>query len=74
MEDSRDFTRREYLQAAKRWSAAVVSLALGGFIGSPSAQAGSWVNGGGWINGAGGWINRGGSWGNSSAGGWINRR
>ena len=89
MDDVRDFSRREFLRASKRWSGAVVSLVIAGGLTSGDASAqgswvnrygggwanggGSWVNRAGWINGAGGWLNRGGSWANGSGGSWVNR-
>lgn len=88
MDNLRHVSRRDFLQGAKRWSSAVVTLALAGMMGEAASGqaswvnrygggwvngAGGWVNRSGWINGAGGWVNRGGSWGNGSAGSWVNR-
>jgi len=71
MGDIRDTTRREFLLGAKRWSAAVTALALGGVVATPSTSS-AWVNGT-WANRAAAWVNRyGGAWVNKSAG-WVNR-
>jgi hypothetical protein len=76
MDESRDSTRREFLQAAKRWSGTVATLALtGGIIGSITPAASAWVNGS-WANRSGGWVNHyggGGAWINGGGGGWVNR-
>ncbi len=86
-EDQEKITRRNFLQGAKGWSAAVVALAL--TQGATSSEAeptfgGGWLNrrggGGGWLNnrgGGGGWLNNrgGGGWlNNRGGGGWLNRR
>jgi hypothetical protein len=79
-----EVSRRDFLQAAKGWSAAVAALVLATAPdGAPPAAAwvnAGWVNrrggGGGWINGAGGWVNRAGGWinGAGGGGGWVNTR
>jgi hypothetical protein len=75
MDESRDSTRREFLQGVKRWSAAVAALAItGGTLDGRGNTAAAWVNGT-WANRSAGWVNRyggGGAWVNG-AGGWVNR-
>ena len=71
-------SRRDFLAGLRKWSAAVIGVAVAGSVLLPGeAAAQSWVNGrGGWVNGAGGgWVNRGGSWINGGGGGtaWANR-
>ena len=67
-------SRRDFLAGLRKWSVAVIGVAVvGGLLLPEEAQAG-WVNGrGAWINGHGGggasWVNRGG--GGAS---WVNRR
>jgi len=72
-------SRRDFLVGLRKWSAAVIGVAVAGAVFLPGGivQAG-WVNGrgggGGWINGGGGgggWVNRGGGGGGGS---WVNRR
>ena len=74
MDDARDFSRREFLRASKRWSGAVVGLVIAGGMAPDNASAqGVWVNsyGGGWVNHV-GWANGGGVWVNRAGGGWLN--
>jgi hypothetical protein len=70
------FTRRDFLQVAKKWSkAVVVGVLAGGAAVMPGRADAAWLNrrGGGWANrGGSAWINRrGGGWMNSW-GGWYN--
>jgi len=64
-------SRRDFLLSVKRWSKAVVGLAVAGAAFEPGA-AQAWVNGA-WVDSRGGWSNRGGVWVNGSGGGWNNR-
>ena len=64
-------SRRDFLLSVKRWSKAVVGLAVAGAAFEPGV-AHAWVNGG-WVDSRGGWSNRGGVWVNGSGGGWNNR-
>jgi hypothetical protein len=70
-------SRRDFLAGLRKWSAAVIGVAVAGSVLLPGeAAASGWVNGrGSWVNGGGGgWVNRGGSWINGpGAGGWYNR-
>jgi hypothetical protein len=87
IEEQQMLSRRDFLAGLRKWSAAVIGVAVAGSVLLPGESASGWVNSrGGWINGGGGgWINRrttwvngggGGGWVNRSAGGgsWINRR
>ena len=78
-------TRREFLQAARGWSAIAAAVVAGMTSSATPAEAGGWAVGGrggsaGWVNGArggGGWVNgaRGGGWVNGHGGyggGWVN--
>ena len=80
-------TRRDFLSGLRKWSAAVIGVALVGGVLLPGEANAGWVNGrGSWVNGGGGgiawanrgvaWTNRGASWINRSGGGgsWVNRR
>ena len=80
-------TRRDFLSGLRKWSAAVIGVALVGGVLLPGEANAGWVNGrGSWVNGGGGgiawanrgvaWANRGASWINRSGGGgsWVNRR
>jgi hypothetical protein len=85
-EEAQQMGRRLFLQSVGKWSGAAIAAALGGTWVVPSARAavwvnrrvyggGAWVNGVGWVNGAGGWINRS-AWVNRRAyggGTWVNR-
>lgn len=72
-------SRRDFLAGLRKWSAAVIGVAVAGSVLLPGeAATQSWVNGrGGWVNRAGGgsWVNRGGTWVNGGGGGsvWANR-
>jgi hypothetical protein len=83
-EENELLSRRDFLQSLKKWSQIVIgSVALGGLVEGPEAEAGwvnsrgSWVNGhggGGWANRGASWVNGGGGWLNGGGGGgWINR-
>lgn len=82
-------SRRDFLLSVKRWSKAVVGLAVAGSA-FQSGVVHAWVNGGwvdsrggwsnavAWANGHAGWSNRGGVWVNAAGwpnhgGGWGNR-
>ena len=78
-EEQLQLSRRDFLAGLRKWSAAVIGVAVVGGIMAPAETDAGWINGrGGWLNavGGGGWINRGGSWINGHVGGgsWINRR
>jgi hypothetical protein len=69
-------SRRDFLAGLRKWSAAVIGVAVAGSVFLPGETASGWVNGrGSWVNGSGGgWVNRGGSWVNGGGGGsWYNR-
>ena len=70
-------SRRDFLSGLRKWSAAVIGVALAGCVLLPAEANAGWVNGrGSWVNhGGGGWVNRGGSWVNGGGGGiaWANR-
>jgi hypothetical protein len=70
-------SRRDFLAGLRKWSAAVIGVAVAGAVLLPGETASGWVNGrGSWVNGGGGgWVNRGGSWINGGGGGsaWANR-
>jgi len=76
-EEQRLFSRRDFLTGLRKWSAAVIGVAVAGAVLLPGETTSGWVNGrGSWINGGGGgWVNRGGSWINGGGGGvaWANR-
>lgn len=67
--------RRDFLAGLRKWSAAVIGIAVAGSVLLPGEPSSGWINSrGSWINGgAGGWVNRGGSWVNGGGGGWYNR-
>lgn len=88
-EERQMLSRRDFLVGLRKWSTAVIGVAVAGAVLLPGESASGWVNSrGGWINGGGGgWVNRkttwvnggggGGAWVNRSGGGggaWINRR
>ena len=73
-------TRRDFLTGLRKWSAAVIGVALAGEILTQTHAQGAWVNGrgGAWANGGRAWANRGGgggAWVNGGGGGgaWANR-
>jgi len=70
-------SRRDFLSGLRKWSAAVIGVALAGGVFLPENVNAGWVNSrGSWVNGrSGGWVNRGGSWVNGGGGGvaWANR-
>lgn len=76
-EEQRLLSRRDFLAGLRKWSAAVIGVAVAGPVLLPGeADASGWVNNrGSWVNGhGGGWVNRGGSWVNGGGGGaWYNR-
>jgi hypothetical protein len=90
IEDQKLVSRRDFLSGLRKWSAAVIGVAIAGAVLVPGKTASGWVNGrGGWVNGAGGgggswanrgatWANRGAAWANRAGGGgggsWVNRR
>ena len=77
-------SRRDFLAGLRKWSAAVIGVAVAGAVMLPGETASGWVNGrgswvnghgGGWINhggGGGSWYNRGATWANRGAS-WANR-
>ena len=80
-------SRRNFLAGLRKWSTAVIGVAVVGGVLLPEEVDAGWVNrGGSWINGGGGgvawanrgiaWANRGIAWANRSGGGgsWVNRR
>ena len=85
-EEQRLLSRRDFLAGLRKWSAAVIGVAVAGSVLLPGETAaagwvngrGSWVNGGGgggWVNrsgGGGSWYNRGVAWANRGAS-WANR-
>jgi hypothetical protein len=77
IEEQRLVSRRDFLSGLRKWSGAVIAVALVGGVLSPDEAKAGWVNGrGSWVNGGGGgWVNRGGSWVNGGGGGvaWANR-
>jgi len=76
-EDQRLVTRRDFLAGLRKWSTAVIGVAVAGSVLLPAETAFGWVNSrGGWINGGGGgWVNRATTWVNGGGGGvaWANR-
>ena len=72
-------SRRDFLAGLRKWSAAVIGVAVCGAVLLSEEEAAGWVNHrGSWINGAGagGWINRRTTWVNGAGGGggaWVNR-
>jgi len=80
-------SRRDFLSGLRKWSVAVIGVAVAGPVFLAADDAAGWINSrGSWMNGVGGgWINRnttwinghggGGAWVNRAGGGaWINRR
>jgi hypothetical protein len=76
-EEQRLVSRRDFLAGLRKWSAAVIGVAVAGSVLLPGETTSGWVNGrGSWINGGGGgWINRKTTWVNGGGGGvgWVNR-
>ena len=76
-EERKLVTRRDFLSGLRKWSAAVIGVAVAGGVLLRGETASGWVNGrGGWINGGGGgWLNRATTWVNGGGGGgaWVNR-
>jgi hypothetical protein len=74
--DQRLVSRRDFLAGLRKWSAAVIGVAVAGAVLLPGEMASGWVNGrGSWVNGhGGGWVNRSTTWVNGGGGGaWYNR-
>ena len=74
LEERLMLSRRDFLAGLRKWSTAVIGIAVAGTVLLPGESASGWVNGrGAWVNGGGG----GGSWVNRSGGGgggsWYNR-
>jgi len=69
--------RRDFLRGLRKWSAAVIGVALVGGVLLPEEAEAGWVNSrGSWVNhGGGGWANRATTWVNGNGGGiaWANR-
>lgn len=76
-DEQRLLNRRDFLSGLRKWSAAVIGVAVVGGILLPEEARAGWVNGrGGWVNGGGGgWVNRKTTWVNGGGGGvaWANR-
>lgn len=75
-EEQRLLSRRDFLAGLRKWSAAVIGVAVAGAVLLPGETTSGWLNSrGSWVNahGGGGWVNRGGSWINGGGGGWANR-
>jgi len=72
LEERRMLSRRDFLAGLRKWSTAVIGVAVAGSVLLPGENASGWVNGrGAWVNGAGGggsWVNR-----STGGGGWYNR-
>jgi hypothetical protein len=78
VDERRLVSRRDFLSGLRKWSSAVIGVALVGGVLLPGEADAGWVNSrGSWVNGGGGsWVNRGGSWINGHGGGgasWVNR-
>jgi len=88
-EDRTLVSRRDFLAGLRKWSAAVIGVAVAGAVLLPGETASGWVNsrgppftqvGGAWVNRATTWVNGGGGgggWVNRAGGGggaWVNRR
>ena len=77
LERQKVLTRRDFLAGLRKWSAAVIGVAVAGELLKPESVQAGWINSRGtWVNGGGGgWVNRGGSWLNGRGGGagWVNR-
>ncbi len=76
-EERKLVTRRDFLVGLRKWSTAVIGLAVAGAALLPGETASGWVNSRGtWVNGGGGgWVNRKTTWVNGGGGGvgWVNR-
>lgn len=74
-EQQRLLSRRDFLAGLRKWSAAVIGVAVAGSVLLPGETAAGWVNSrGSWVNGhGGGWVNRATTWVNGGGGGWYNR-
>jgi hypothetical protein len=75
-EDQKLVTRRDFLAGLRKWSTAVIGVAVAGAVLLPGETTSGWVNSrGAWINGGGGgWVNRATTWVNGAGvGGWYNR-
>lgn len=77
IDEKRTVSRRDFLVGLRKWSIAVIGIAVAGPVFLTGDSASAWVNTrGSWINrGGGGWINRNTTWVNGSGGGgaWVNR-
>jgi hypothetical protein len=76
-DEQKFLNRRDFLTSLRKWSAAVIGVAVVGGVLLPEEVKAGWVNGrGGWVNGGGGggtaWANRGAAWANRGAT-WANR-
>lgn len=75
-EEQQLLSRRDFLAGLRKWSAAVIGVAVAGSVLLPGETVSGWVNGrGAWVNGGGGagWVNRKTTWVNGGGGGWYNR-
>ena len=78
-EEQKLLSRRDFLSGLRKWSAAVIGVAVVGGVLLPDEANAGWVNGrGAWVNGhggGGGWVNRATTWVNGGGGGvaWANR-
>ena len=76
-EERKLVSRRDFLAGLRKWSAAVIGVAVAGAVFLPGETASGWVNSrGSWVNrGGGAWVNRATTWVNGGGGGgaWVNR-
>lgn len=74
-EERQMLSRRDFLSGLRKWSTAVIGVAVAGAVFLPGESTSGWLNSrGGWINGGGGgWVNRATTWVNGGGGGWYNR-
>src|SRR6201991_4915376 len=78
LDEQKLVSRRDFLTGLRKWSAAVIGVAVAGAVLLPGETTSGWVNGrGSWVNGGGGgWVNRKTTWVNGHGGGggaaWVN--
>ena len=77
IEEQKLLSRRDFLAGLRKWSGAVIGIAVAGSVLLPGETVSGWVNGrgGAWVNGGGAWVNRavgGSAWANRGAA-WANR-
>jgi hypothetical protein len=84
-DEQKFLNRRDFLTSLRKWSAAVIGVAVVGGVLLPEEVKAGWVNGRGgggggggtaWANRGAAWANRGATWANRAGGGgsWVNRR